>query len=662
MLYHRVPVRGHSFRSVKTGQEARVGVDAGGTFTDVVVLDGRVAQALKVPTDAGLGEGLAQARGLISTRPTVVAGTTWVTNAVLEQKLARTALVTTEGFADILEIGRQARDDLYDLARPARVAPPVPRELCFEVAERVGPDGRPLLRLTEEEAKRVAAEVRAAGVEAVAVCFLHSYANPEHEARLAASLGDVPALSISHRVSRERREFERASTTALNATVMPLMERHLRAQEEAIAGSFPGAPSFVVHSGGGMMTVARARLLPLATVMSGPAAGVAATARLARRFGLDRAVSLDMGGTSTDVCLLRDGVPATARDRRLGGHVVLLPAVAVESIGAGGGSVVWVDDVGALRVGPRSAGAVPGPAAYGRGGVEATVTDADVVLGLAGGLGGGLELNRDLAHEACAQLGTQLGLSTKDAALATAAVTHAELERALRLVTVRRGHDLRACTLVAYGGAGPMHAGAVALSAGVERVLVPGASSTFSAIGCCLSELAIDDVRTCLAPLDKAEWPRVEHELDDLVGEATATLEGGDGTLRVARSLELRYRGQNDALEVDVHGATSPGTLRAAFQERHRSEFGYATDEPVEVTAVRARVWIDEGTAWARSVPAAEGDAELGETVFGPVLRRGAVELVEGPAVLADALSTVVVWPGQTARTDEDGNVWLERA
>jgi len=647
---------------VKTGQEVRVGVDAGGTFTDVVVLDGGVAQAVKVPTDAGLGEALARVRDLVAERPTVVAGTTWVTNAVLEQKLARTALVTTEGFADVLEIGRQARDDLYDLARPARVPPPVPRELCFEAAERVGPDGMPLLRLTEEEAKRVAEDVRAAGVEAVAVCFLHSYANPEHEARLAASLDDAPSLSISHRVSRERREFERASTTALNATVMPVIDRYLRAQEEAIAGSFPGAPSFVVHSGGGMMTVARARLLPLATVMSGPAAGVAATARLARRFGLDRAVSLDMGGTSTDVCLLRDGVPATARDRRLGGHVVRLPAVAVESIGAGGGSIVCVDDVGALRIGPRSAGAVPGPAAYGRGGVEATVTDADVVLGLAGGLGGGLELDHGLAHEACARLGTQLGLSAEEAALATAEVTHAELERALRLVTVRRGHDLRACTLVAYGGAGPMHVGAVALSAGVERVLVPAASSTFSAIGCCLSELAFDDVRTCLAPLDEAEWPRVEHELDDLVDDAAAALEGGDGTLRVARSLELRYRGQNDALEVDVHGATSPGSLRAAFQERHRSEFGYATDEPVEVTAARARVWIDEGAAWARSVPAAEGDAALGETVFGPVLRRGAVELVEGPAVLADALSTVVVWPGQRGRTDEDGNVWLEPA
>jgi N-methylhydantoinase A len=648
---------------VKTGQEARVGIDAGGTFTDVVVLADGLAHALKVPTDAGLGEGLARGRDLVATRPTVVAGTTWVTNAVLEQKLARTALVTTEGFADVLAIGRQARDDLYDLARPARVPPPVPRELCFEVAERVGPDGMPLLELTEEEANRVAAAVRAAGVEAVAVCLLHSYANPGHEERLATALGDGAALSVSHRVSRERREFERASTTALNATVMPVIERYLVAQEEAIAGSFPGAPSYVVHSGGGMMTVSRARLLPLATVMSGPAAGVAATARLVRRFRLDRAVSLDMGGTSTDVCLLREGVPATARDRRLGGHVVRLPAVAVESIGAGGGSIAWVDDVGALRVGPRSAGAVPGPAAYARGGVETTVTDADVVLGLAGGLGGGLDLDGGLAREACARVGARLGLSAEEAAQATSQVTHAELERALRLVTVRRGYDLRGCTLVAFGGAGPMHAGAVALSAGIERVLVPAASSTFSAVGCCLSELAFDDVRTCLAPLREPELPRVVRELERLVEDAAAAVDDGHGVVRVLRALELRYHGQNDSLEVGFDGASSARKVRAGFDERHRSEFGYSTNEPVEVTAVRVRVWVDEGSEWASAPPTtAAGETEVGETAFGPVVRRGSVEQIAGPAVLVDQLSTVVVWPGQSARTDDEGNVWLERA
>jgi N-methylhydantoinase A len=372
-------------------------------------------------------------------------------------------------------------------------------------------------------------------------------------------------------------------------------------------------------------------------------------------------VSLDMGGTSTDVCLLRSGIPATARDRRVGGHVVRLPSVAVESVGAGGGSVASVDDVGALRIGPRSAGAVPGPAAYGRGGVEATVTDADVVLGLVGTLGGGLELDRELAHEACGRLGAQLGVSADEAARVTVEVTRAEIERALRLVTVRRGYDLRACTLVAFGGAGPMHAGAVALAAGIERVLVPAASSTFSAVGCCLSELAFDDVRTCLARLDDRDWPHVTGELELLVDDAVAAV--GDGDVRIVRGVELRYRGQNDSLEVDVEGATSAQTLRAAFDERHRSEYGYATDEPVDVTAVRARVWVDAGTGWARPSTADGGaDAELGETTFGPILQRGSVERLDGPALLADPLSTVVVWPGQTARTDDEGNVWLERA
>jgi N-methylhydantoinase A len=333
----------------------------------------------------------------------------------------------------------------------------------------------------------------------------------------------------------------------------------------------------------------------------------------------------------------------------------------VESVGAGGGSVAWVDDVGALRVGPRSAGADPGPAAYGRGGRDATVTDADVVLGVAGSFGGELVLDPELAREACARLGTRLGLSVEDAARAVVDVAHAELERALRLVTVRRGHDLRECTIVAYGGAGPMHAGAVALAAGVERVVVPALSSTFSALGCCLAELAVDDVRTCLAPLTEIEWPHVEAELDRLVSDVRRELRPGE--VAAARALELRFVGQNDALEVPLDGALSVGAVREAFLVRHRAEFGYATDEPVEVTAVRARLWVDEGAAWARPAASAPG-LETGETAFGPVLSRAALEpgrRVHGPAVLADPLSTIVVWPGLAARADEDGNVWLER-
>ena len=645
----------------------RAGVDAGGTFIDVVGFDPADGKAhpAKVPSDAGIGAGLARSAPLLARAPdAVVAGTTRITNTVLAGSLVRTALVTTEGFGDVLAIGRQARDDLYDLRRPARVPPPVPRHLCFEVAERVASDGSVLVPLAEREAERVASAVRGAGVEAVAVSLLHAYARPEHERRLAEALRGVAPLSVSHRVSRERREFERASTTALNAAVLPAIDQYVEDLRTAVERTFPGASAFVIHSAGGMMTLERARRLPLATVMSGPAAGVAAAARLARRLALERAVSLDMGGTSTDVCLLTDGVPASARDRSVGGHVIRLPAVAVESIGAGGGSIAAVDDVGALRVGPRSAGADPGPAAYGRGGTEATVTDADVVLGLAGSWGG-LSLDADLALEACARLGARLGLSGAEAAQAVLAVAHAEIERALRLVTVRRGHDLRECTLVAYGGAGPMHAGAVALSAGIRRVLVPALSSTFSAFGCCLAELVIDDVRTCTADLSAREWPRIEETLERLVADLAGELGDGraSGALRAVRSLELRYRGQNEALEVELERDPSVPTVRAAFGERHRSEFGYATEEPVEVTAVRARLWLDEGATWGAPERAAS-ELEVGETAFGPVLARGALEpgsVVAGPAVLVDELSTVVVGREQTARTDEDGNVWIER-
>jgi N-methylhydantoinase A len=650
------------------GPGARVGVDAGGTFVDLVTVDParERARSTKVLSDRRLAGTLAAARALVDSPPdAVVAGTTRVTNAVLEGRFARTALVTTEGFRDVLAIGRQARDDLYDLRRPARVPPVVPRDLRLEVRERVGADGSVLVPLEPAEVERLVAEIRGARVEAVAVCLLNAWANPEHELRLAAALDDVSALSLSHRVSRERREYERSSTTALNAAVVPTIGRYLADQQAALARVFAETPAFVVHSAGGMMTVERAAALPLATVMSGPAAGVAATARLARRLGLDRAVAVDMGGTSTDVCLLRGGVAATARDRTLAGHAVRLPAVAVESIGAGGGSIAAVDDVGALRVGPRSAGADPGPAAYGRDGTEATVTDACVVLGIAGNWGGVLTLDADRAEEACARLGSRLGLSADETARAILEVAHAEMQRALRLVTVRRGEDLRTCTLVAYGGAGPMHAGSVALAAGVERVVVPALSSTFSALGCCLSELAVDDVRTFLADLDEAEWPRVERALDALVRELERELgDGRGGRLQALCSLELRYRGQNDALEVSLDGAASVPALAAAFHARHRAEYGYATDEPVEVTAVRARLWLDEGTGWAASEPGAM-ELELGETRFGPVLGRAALEpgrRLEGPAVVADELSTVVVWSGLSARADEDGNVWLERA
>jgi len=348
----------------------RVGIDTGGTFADLVARPpgDDAVRTMKLPRDAG-PERIAEAVvGLGASGPAlIVHGTTHVTNAVLEGTFSRTALVTTRGFGDVLRIGRQARDDLYDLTRPARVAPVVGPELTFELDERCGPDGQVRQALEPAQLDELAAWVARTGAEAVAVCLLHAYANPEHERMVGAALGDRVAVSLSHEVTAEAREFERAAATALNAALAVQTRAYLGGLSAALALALPEAELFVVHSAGGMLPTEAVVDLPLATVMSGPAAGVTAVSRLVRRRSVAHAVAFDMGGTSTDVALLVDGAPDLARQRRVGGHVVRLPAIAVESIAVGGGSIVGVDDVGALTVGPRSAGAVPGPAAYNIG-------------------------------------------------------------------------------------------------------------------------------------------------------------------------------------------------------------------------------------------------------------------------------------------------------
>jgi N-methylhydantoinase A len=660
-------------------------VDVGGTFTDLVAWDtrsGRVT-SLKVPTTPGRpADGVLHGLAIVARtlgRPVSVAhGTTMVTNAVVERRGAPVALVTTRGFRDVLEIGRMNRLHLYRLDLPPKPEPLVPRRLCFEVTERIGPDGAVLEPLAEEEIAPLAAVLRASGVDAVAICLLHAYANPAHERRLRDALGPaIRWVSIGSEVNAEFREYERTCTTVLNAAVTPLAAGYLDELERSLGADHGQVRLHLLQSNGGMMSVAAARKRPLAMAASGPAAGVAAAGDLARRLGLHRALAFDMGGTTTDVCLIVDGHAETTAQRRLGEHPVRLPMVAVESIGAGGGSVAFTDAAGALKVGPRSAGAVPGPACYGLGGTEPTVTDANLLLGYlnpARVYGGSIRLDAGRAEAAVGALGRQLGLGLLEMAAGVVAVADASMLRALRLVSVQRGHDLREFTLIAYGGAGPIHAGRLAAELGIPRVVVPAHSGAFSALGCLVSDLRYDAVQTYRAPLEACDSADLDRRFRDLEAGCLAPLlaEGHAArAITVKRSLDLRYRGQNYELEIPLAGG-DPDRLRPEFEVRHRRLYGYATGEALECVSLRVTARVPSAGSGSAPSPARRPAAPAGTlraffpgpgTVDMPRYERetlGEGALVEGPAFIEDEWTTTVVPPGQRCRADRWGNLLLE--
>jgi len=668
----------------------RVGIDVGGTFTDVVAARPGTDEviALKVPTTPGdpvegVLAGLRAVRARAGRIEAVTHGTTLVTNAIVERRGSPPALVTTRGFRDILEIARQNRTDLYRLAEPLKPPPLVPRRLRFEVTERLGPAGEVLTPLAEEEAPALREALAAAGVEAVAVCLLHAYANPEHERRLKTMLGGaVPYISLSTEINAEFREYERTSTVVLNAYAMPLAARYLarlRAElaREAIAGRL-----HLVQSNGGMISAEMAEARPLTMAMSGPAAGVAATRHLLVAAGVADAVAFDMGGTTTDVCLITGGEAVILSERRLEGYPVRLPSVAVESIGAGGGSIAWLDAAGALKVGPRSAGARPGPACYGQGGIEPTVTDANLDLGYldpATPLAGAIALDRDRAAAAIAPLAVRLGLGREAAAHGIVTVANANMARALRLVTVQKGHDIRRFALVAYGGAGPIHAGRLAAMLEIPRVIVPAHSSVFSAFGCLASDVRYDRVQTLRAPLTPEGLRHVAAALNAL-GEAVAGDLIKDGyrpeEVALARNLDLRYVGQKYEIAVPVDGATlDAGALRAAFATRHRMLYHYVTDEPMECVNLRVAATVRAGEVRLPACPPATGAPapagrhpawfpETGWTEMAVYDRAalGPGHALAGPALIRDAWSTTITYPGQRVRVDASGNLWIERA
>ena len=661
----------------------RVGIDVGGTFTDVIAVNHVTdeTRSAKVPSGArGRLTDLLAALDAVNLSwgdvDDLVHGTTIVTNAIVEDDLADVALIATRGFSDTVEIGRQNRRHLYRLDLPPKMPVPVPSDRRFEVAGRMNHEGRILEKLDRRTVAEAARSASESGAEAVAVSLLHSYANSSHEEAVGAQLRDrFHHVALSSRINPEAREYERTATTVLSAGVMPLAATYL----EQLESEKPEASRLhLFHSAGGMASTAALRALPLGLAASGPAAGVAAAGGIARELQLDQVISFDMGGTTTDVCLVLDGAAEISTDRTLGGHPLRQAMVAVESIGAGGGSVAR-HDLGGLSVGPESAGVDPGPACYGRGGTLPTVTDANLVLGyMVPGrvIGGEVRLDVEAARAAIAPLAASMGMSMEAAALGIIRVANAAMMRALRRVTLERGVDGRNCVLLAFGGAGPMHAVELARAFSIGRVIIPARSSMFSAVGCIGAELSYAQQRTLRMDVDHWDPDRLKQARQELRRRVAAPLTDagrGEDEQVVEEVAAIRYSGQSYAADVPDPPLDDPERLGAAFYDRHRVLYGFCTEEPWELVAIRTRVSVPrEQEALGLSTGAAEhGEAAMqlpcifsdSKPILTPRLARvrlPAGRSIAGPVIVEDDWSTVVVPPGASLASDASGHlhVW----
>jgi N-methylhydantoinase A len=655
-----------------------LGVDVGGTFTDAVLFDGARVHTAKVPTTPGeesvgvmaaIEEALRRAGASAEKVESFAHGMTVGTNALLEERGARTALVATRGFADLLEIGRQDRPDLYRLCAPK---PPslVEPELRFEAAERIGPGGA-IEPLDEEEPQRLAQRLRASGAESVAVCLLFSYLDPVHERRIASHLrSELPDvhISASHEVLPRFREYERCSTTVIDAYLSPLLGRYLgRLGEAATEAGLPRP--LVMQSSGGVASAEEAASAGAWSVLSGPAGGAVGASLLARVSGDGNALGFDMGGTSCDVCVVEDGEVRRTDSRRIGGRVIQLPMVDVHTVGAGGGSVGWRDPGGALRVGPRSAGADPGPACYGRGGTEPTVTDANLMLGYLAAdsrLAGDVALDANAAGAAIAGLAHSLGLGELETAEGIVRVANQEMGRALRVVTVERGVDPRRFALLPFGGAGPMHAAALAAELGIETILCPRAGGVLSALGLCASDRRRDTARTVMLSGSELNAERIAREVEELIAHVGRDLAGSEPEA----AYEMRYRGQ--AFELTVPGPIDPdpADLSERFAAAHEERYGYRDPEgEIELVDVRLAMVVpgpkpqpaaaDEGRLAENSRPARFGGAWLEARVLSGEPPTGTE--ADGPAIFELPEATLVLPPGWRSTVDDAGTIRAER-
>ena len=651
-----------------------LGVDVGGTFTDAVLFDGRELHTAKAPTTPE-----DQSRGVIAAVEAVLEaagaeaesvegfahGMTVGTNALLEGRGARTALVATRGFEDVLEIGRQNRPSLYRLCAP-KPAPLTEPGLRFGAPERVGPDGV-VEELPAEWAGELAEKLREDGAESVAVCLLFSYLDSTHEAAIAERLREaLPGVhvSASHEVLAQFREYERWSTTTIDAYLSPLLGSYLASLADS--ASKRGLPEpLVMRSSGGVASLAEAARSGAWSVLSGPAGGAVGAGHLARLSGDGDALGIDMGGTSCDVCVVDGGAVRRTDSREIEGRVLRLPWVAVHSVGAGGVSIGGLDAGGAVGAGPRSAGSEPGPACYGRGGTEPTVTDANLLLGYLAAdstLAGGVALDAEAARAAVAGLGSQLGLGELETAEGIVRVANQEMARALRVVTVERGIDPRDYALMPFGGAGPMHAAALAGELGIRRILCPRASGVLSALGLIASDRRRDTARTVLLSGEGLTAVRIR----DAVAELRRGAESGLEDARVEVVYEMRYRGQAFELAVPGPEDPDPADLAERFAAEHEREFGYRDDD-AEIELVNIRVGVVVAGPDPRPVAAPAGRLERsrrramfgGEWLDAQILRGepAAGERAEGPCVFELPEATLVLPPGWRAEVDELGTI-----
>jgi len=673
----------------------RISVDVGGTFTDVIVLDEETSRLRleKVETtpqnpSSGVLTGFEKVGAELAGIDYFVHGTTLGANALLTRTGARVAIVTTRGFRDVYELGRTDREPMYDLKyrKPETL---VPRYLVFEVEERLDFQGEVLTPFSREGAASVAREVRAQGVESVAVCFLHSYANPDHELAMEEILKhEHPAavVTLSHTLSREYREYERTSTAVTDAYIKPVMRGYLDHLDLELRRNGFDGHFLLTRSGGGAMTIAYAKEQPVHSVLSGPAGGVIGAAYLSELIGQENLITLDMGGTSLDASVIASGNPRVGNEMHFEGASIFVPTIDMKTIGAGGGSIAWIDEGGHLQVGPQSAGAQPGPACYGKGGEQPTFTDAALVVGYLDAenfLGGEVKLNRELASAAVHKLAGRLSMSLEATAAGILRINEAKITGAIREISVERGFDPRDFAVLAFGGAGGFVASGVAREIGIPKVIVPPGPANFSALGMLMVDVVHDSAQTYVTELGGADVTAINDIYSHLVQRGQDALEE-DGFQEVDRrfigSAEIRYQGQEHTVNLPLQrlelSADDIVRVIIEFNEAHETQYGHHMDDPAEIVTLRLRaigllprpelprIAVGTGNALeAMKGGRAVYQSALGERVGYAIYDRGLMlssDRIVGPAIVEEPSSTTVIHSGDVLTVGDYGELVIE--